>query len=379
MKIVMFYHSLLSDYNHGNAHFLRGIVSELTARSHDVKVYEPADSWSLKNLLSQCGPGPVEQFKNIYPALSSIQYDSAAVDLDSILSDADLVLVHEWNEHGLVSRIGSHHARHNNYLLFFHDTHHRSVTAPADMAAYDLSNYDGVLAFGNCIANIYRKNKWAKTAWTWHEAADTRIFRPLSSPSILGDLVWIGNWGDDERTAELKEFLLEPVKSLGLAAHVHGVRYPADALSCLADAGITYAGYLPNFLVPRLFASYKFTLHVPRRPYVQALPGIPTIRVFEALACGIPLISTPWSDSEHLFTGTEFLLARTGTEMKQLMRKIISDPSLAAHLVSSGLDTILKRHTCSIRVDELFAICSEFGVNVSQSHKSFSSMEVKNA
>ncbi len=42
-------------------------------------------------------------------------------------------------------------------------------------------------------------------------------------------------------------------------------------------------------------------MHIPRRPYVESLPGIPTIRVFEALACGIPLISAPWSDSEALF------------------------------------------------------------------------------
>ena len=43
------------------------------------------------------------------------------------------------------------------------------------------------------------------------------------------------------------------------------------------------------------------TVHVPRRPYVDALPGIPTIRVFEALACGIPLVSAPWRDEEGLF------------------------------------------------------------------------------
>ena len=52
MRIVMFYHSLLSDWNHGNAHFLRGIVSELLSRDHDVQVYEPQEAWSLQNLLA---------------------------------------------------------------------------------------------------------------------------------------------------------------------------------------------------------------------------------------------------------------------------------------------------------------------------------------
>ena len=51
MRIVGFYHSLVSDWNHGNAHFLRGVVRELLARGHDVRIYEPADGWSRENLL----------------------------------------------------------------------------------------------------------------------------------------------------------------------------------------------------------------------------------------------------------------------------------------------------------------------------------------
>src|SRR5205085_9261795 len=101
-----------------------------------------------------------------------------------------------------------------------------------------------------------------------------------------GDLIWIGNWGDDERTEELNEFLIQPAKALGLKARIHGVRYPASALQLLEDAEIEYAGWLPNFEAPHAFAGYKFTVHIPRRPYVEALPGIPTIRIFEALACG---------------------------------------------------------------------------------------------
>ena len=42
--------------------------------------------------------------------------------------------------------------------------------------------------------------------------------------------MWIGNWGDDERSEELREFLIEPVKTLGLKAQVYGVRYPQEAL-----------------------------------------------------------------------------------------------------------------------------------------------------
>ena len=51
MKIVLFYHSLLSDWNHGNAHFLRGIATELIASGNEVIIYEPTESWSLPNLV----------------------------------------------------------------------------------------------------------------------------------------------------------------------------------------------------------------------------------------------------------------------------------------------------------------------------------------
>ena len=118
-----------------------------------------------------------------------------------------------------------------------------------------------------------------------------------------GDLVWIGNWGDDEREAELDEFLLEPVRALALDATVHGVRYPERALAKLRRAGIRYARLAAQLRgAANVFARHRVTVHVPRRPYVEALPGIPTIRVFEALACGIPLVSAPWRDAEGLFT-----------------------------------------------------------------------------
>jgi spore maturation protein CgeB len=357
MRIVCFVHSLLSDWNHGNAHFLRGVATELVSRGHDVAVYEPRDAWSLQNLVADHGEQALDGFRAAYPALSSTRYDLASFDLDRALDGADLVIVHEWNDHGLVQRIGGHRRRSGSYRLLFHDTHHRSVTDPDSMAAYDLSDYDGVLAFGGVIRDLYLQRGWAERAWTWHEAADTRVFHPLPEETREGDLVWIGNWGDGERTAELHELLIEPVRDLGLKARVHGVRYPESGREALRAAGIDYAGWLPNHEVPRAFARFRVTVHVPRRPYVQALPGIPTIRPFEALACGIPLVSAPWEDSEGLFrAGRDYLVAKDGEEMKRHLRGLLSDPEMAAEIAGSGRERVLDRHTCAHRVDELFAI-----------------------
>ncbi len=375
MRLILFCHSLLSDWNHGNAHFLRGVVTELQARGHDVVVYEPEEAWSLQNLLAERGEEPLHQLAATYPTLQCIRYRAETLDLDDALEGADAVLVHEWNDHALVHRLGLHRAGHAHYRLLFNDTHHRSVTDRAAMAAYDLRHYDGCLAFGRVIRDLYLNQGWTRRAWTWHEAADTRVFHPV--PANLpedkdGDVVWIGNWGDDERSAELREFLLDPVRELGLRATIHGVRYPAAALAALAEAGITYGGWLPNFTAPAVYSQFRVTVHVPRGPYVRALPGVPTIRPFEALACGIPLISAPWDDVEHLFTaGEDFLCARDGAEMRRHLQAVLHEPELAASLARHGRATILRRHTCAHRVDELLAILAECQAEpASQAHQS---------
>jgi spore maturation protein CgeB len=352
MKIVVFCHSLVSDWNHGNAHFIRGVVTELMARGVDVHVYEPKDGWSVTNLIQEHGPDALEGFQKAYPDLKSRPYDPATLDLNKALSGADSVIVHEWSDHDLVRRIGEHRKNKGHYVLLFHDTHQRSVTESESMARYDLQNYDGVLAFGNVVRDTYLRNGWTQNAWTWHDAADTRLFHPIPSAKE-GDLVWIGNWGDEERTAELHEFLLDPVKRLGIRAKVYGVRYPEKAIRELAHAGIEYGGWLPNYEVPQLFAKYRVTVHVPRMSFVRSMPGIPTARVFEALACGIPLISAPWNDRERLFAKADFLSARNGEEMEAQLSWVLHNEAAAREIASHGRRTVLEKHTCSHRADEL--------------------------
>ncbi|MCC6346573.1 MAG: glycosyltransferase, partial [Nitrospirales bacterium] len=194
---------------------------------------------------------------------------------------------------------------------------------------------------------------------------DTRLFHPAPEPVQGGDLVWIGNWGDGERTSELYEFILEPARSLGLRLRMYGVRYPEEAKVLLRQTGGEYAGWLPNHAVPQVFARFRVTVHVPRRPYVETLPGIPTIRPFEALACGIPLVCSPWDDVEGLFSpGKDYLVARNGREMERHLRTLLQDEALRGELAAHGRQTILRRHTCGHRVDELLAIVGQLGGKV---------------
>jgi spore maturation protein CgeB len=362
MRIVLFCHSIVSDWNHGNAHFLRGIVRELQRRGHRLEVLEPLNGWSLSNLRADLGEEAEAPFRAAYPDLSSRPYDPETLDLEAALDGAELVLVHEWTPHVMVRRLADHRRTHNRFRLLFHDTHHRSVTAPTTLPREELSEFDGVLAFGEAIREVYLRDGWAARVWTWHEAADTTVFRPHQAERT-GDLIWIGNWGDEERTAELAEFLFQPAAALHLNVTVHGVRYPQEALDRLAAARFRYSGYIANPAVPQAFARHRATVHVPRRPYAAALPGIPTIRVFEALACGIPLISAPWRDSEGLFApGRDFLVAENGHAMQRQLARVLNEPELAAAIADQGRKTVLARHTCAHRADELLGICRELGL-----------------
>ena len=356
MRIVYFTHSLQSCWNNGSAHFLRGLLRELTNLGHDVRVFEPAGGWSLDNLMRDHGTSALRAFKSAYPELASTTY-RPDTDVERLVDGADLVIVHEWNEPSLVRALSNLRRRGSSFILLFHDTHHRAVSEPQVMRALDLDGFDGVLAFGEALAEIYRGWGWGARAFVLHEGADVRLFKPLQAEDERQGLVWVGNWGDGARIRELEEFVLTPSKAAGFSLDAYGVRYPAEAIELLTKFGVVYKGWLANARAPEVFARYMATVHVPRRFYVDQLQGIPTIRVFETLACGLPLINTQWTDTEGLFrTGVDFLEAQTGAEVAKHLRDIRNDAELRLSLARCGRETILSRHTCAHRAHELLNI-----------------------
>ncbi len=365
IRFRIFAHSWISDWNHGNAHFLRGLVRELQHLGHEVRCYEQFGSWSLSNLVEKEGDTAqqaIEQFRVGFPNLDVRLYQRDAALEDALrmeLAGADVVIIHEWNEPAVVNTILSL-KRDLGFRVLLHDTHHRAHTNPGELLRFQLQLFDGVLAFGEAIRRIYIDGFGIERAWTFHEAADVVHFSPLQEEHSF-DLLWIGNWGDEERTRELMEFLIEPATQLRhLKTVVYGVRYPEEGKAALAAAGIEYRGYLPNLMAPSAYARSALSLHVPRRLYANGLSGIPTIRVFEALACGSPLLCAPWEDAEHLFRpGQDYLIAGSGSEMTSAIRWLLRDDAARKQIAENGRQTILQRHTCAHRAAQLVEICGE--------------------
>ncbi len=364
LTFCFFAHSWVSDWNHGNAHFLRGLARALVRMGHQVRCCEQLGSWSLSNLVNQEGEraiDAIDQFRRTYPELNVHFYsrENLAEFAEEILAGVDVVIIHEWNEPEVVNQILAHKSR-RGFAALFHDTHHRAYTRAGDMLRLRLDLFDGVLAFGEAIRRIYVEGFGMPRAWTFHEAADPDVFFPRELDKDT-DVLWIGNWGDEERTRELHEFLVGPAAAMeGCHVVVHGVRYPREALQQLARAGVDFRGYLPNLCASEAYGRSRLALHVPRRQYANGLSGIPTIRVFEALACGAPLLCSPWTDTEGLFrAGEDYLVLPDGRAMQAEIEHLLRDERGRRQLAAHGLETIRNRHTCAHRATQLVEICEE--------------------
>jgi spore maturation protein CgeB len=363
LRLVYIAHTLRSDWNNGNAHFLRGLLRAMANLGHHVNILEPETDWSIDNLKTEpLGEHSLEQFKQVYFDLDVQTY--AASDSESqwqkYLDGAQIVILHEWNSPTLAKRLLELREQ-LGFRLLFHDTHHRASSSPDQMQQFGLTRFDGILAFGDVLRAVYRERFGIKQVWTLHEAADITVFHPTPSREHKTDVVWIGNWGEGERSREIREFLLEPAAQLTPSVRftIYGVRYPQDGLRALEEAHVRYAGYLPNLDAPGVYATARVTVHIPRQQYASVMRGIPTIRVFEALACGIPLISAPWQDTEHLFRPSDLCFVENTDEMVHAMQTLLQEPAAAAEQARRGLETILARHTCMHRAQELTTICEE--------------------
>ncbi len=178
----------------------------------------------------------------------------------------------------------------------------RGRPRPHEMARFDLAAYDGVLAFGEVIrADLPASAAGRQRAWTWHEAADTRVFRPLPGRRAARR-TWSGS--ATGATASAARSCASSCSArrggCGLTGTDPRRALPAARRGCaIRRAGLRYRGWLANHRVPeRLRRAPRDGPRARAAPTSQALPGIPTIRPFEALACGIPLISAPWEDAE---------------------------------------------------------------------------------
>ena len=268
MRFAFFYHSARSDWNHGNAHFLRGLVRSLTGLGHTSVCYEAARGWSVTNLVAGAGLRPLVEFKRRFSFVDVRLYDPQPLGalerrLELELGGVDVVVLHEWPavEQPALLQLLLRLRRRCGYRLLFHDTHYRTLTQPARIARLGLERCDAILAFSPSLAATYREclGLGPERVHVVHEAADDALFHPLPpDPHLpLDDALFVGNWGGPDRASELRAFYFRPARRLRAERRfaLYGVRYPpefaARAPGALRDRLPRLAAQSPRPASPR--------------------------------------------------------------------------------------------------------------------------------
>ena len=264
------------------------------------------------------------------------------------LEGADAVIVHEWNDPALVAAIGAARRRRRRFHPAFPRHAPPRRHRPEQRCAPMISALRRRAGLRRASCATYRTRGGRERIWTWHEAADTRLFRPPAGKEQRGDLVWIGNWGDGERSAELdsscssRSHDAAACRSTSMACAIPRMRCVR-----LARRGHALRRLAAECEVPAVFARHRPPCMCRGAPTWSALPGIPTIRVFEALACGIPLVSAPWHDAEGLFRpATTLGRARRGGD-EALFGALRTTRRCAPRWQRTACHH-LARHTCAI-------------------------------
>ena len=179
-----------------------------------VSIFEPAQGWSIDHLRDEPqGEHSIRSFHAVYPDLSVIAFDNHAdADPDFLRGEPAAMLTWSSCMNGTrpqLAAIAAELREKLGFRLLFHDTHHRASSSPDQIRAFGT---DGLMACSHSAKRSASHLPRAIRHGTRMDAARSRrcrlCFGPLPASEKSTDVVWIGNWGDDERTAEIREFFL---------------------------------------------------------------------------------------------------------------------------------------------------------------------------
>ena len=275
MRVVMFYHSLVSDWNHGNAHFLRGVAGGAAcARGHEVSVFEPRGWLEPRRIwCASTARRRSTAFERAYPDLHEHSYDAR---------DAGSGPGAGRRRPGARARVERPRPGRSASASIAAGT----ARLPAAVPRYAPSLRHRPREHGAPTISRLRRRAGvrrgdsrdlpASAAGRSASGPGTRPRTRASSGRSRGRrarrAIWSGSATGATRSAraELHEFLFEPVRALGLRRAVYGVRYPRAALDG-ARRGRHRVRRLAAELstCPQRLRRYRVTVHVPRRPYVD--------------------------------------------------------------------------------------------------------------
>jgi spore maturation protein CgeB len=344
LRIVILGLSITSSWGNGHATTYRGLVRELARAGHDVLFLERDVEWYAAN---RDLPNPPDGRTALYRSLDELKQTYAG-DIEA----ADLVIVGSFVPEG--SEVGRWVVDHAAGITAFYDidtpvTLAKLARGEEEYISRDLiPRYDLYLSFtGGPTLDRLERELGAPLARPLYCSVDPDLYHPEAVPERW-DLAYMGTYSDD-RQPGLSQLLITP------AAHwregrfaVAGPQYPADIRW---PSNVHRIEHLPPARHRGFYAAQRFTLNLTRADMIAA--GFsPSVRLFEAAACGTTIVSDRWEGLEtFLEPGREILVAESSEDVLGWLRELPDDERLA--IGARGRARVLSEHTAAHRASEL--------------------------
>ncbi|HWE00834.1 MAG TPA: glycosyltransferase [Tepidisphaeraceae bacterium] len=344
LRLVFIGLSITSSWGNGHATTYRGLVRELVHRGHDVLFLEHDKPWYASN---RDLPVPPFGQTRLYESFDDLTHRFAGD-----VAEADAVIVGSYVPHGVA--VGEWVTRTAGSLTAFYD-----IDTPVTLAKLErgdteylsrelIPRYDLYLSFtGGPTLRRLEHTFGARRAEPLYCSVDPTLYFPETRQPTW-DLGYLGTYSPD-RQPTLNHLLLESARQWENGRFtVAGPQYP-DSIRW--PANVKRISHLPPAEHRAFYCSQRFTLNVTRADMIHAGYS-PSVRLFEAAACGVPIISDAWDGLESFFEiGKEILVARS-TEDALLMLKEIDDDT-RRWIGRRACERVLASHTAAHRAAEL--------------------------
>jgi spore maturation protein CgeB len=345
MRIVIFGLAITSSWGNGHATTYRALVRALSSRGHDVLFLERDLPWYADN---RDLPTPTYARASVYRNVDELEEMHA-----SDIRDADLVVVGSYVPEGI--RVGDlvHRTARGVTAFYDIDTPVTLAKLEADGTEYitrgQIPRYDLYLSFtGGPILSRLERHFGAKRARPLYCSVDPEAYFPEPSTEPDYDLGYLGTYSADRQNT-LDALLLQPASSWPQGRFVvAGPQYPG---SLRWPANVHRVQHLSPAEHRRFYNRLRYTLNVTRKDMIDAGYS-PSVRLFEAAACGTPIISDAWPGIDRFFSpGAEILLARRSQDTLSYLMNIPESDRLA--IAELARQRVLRLHSSLQRAREL--------------------------
>jgi spore maturation protein CgeB len=342
MKIVIFGLTISSSWGNGHATIWRGLLRETIARGHDVTFVErDVPYYAAHRDLHELPGGSLVLYD---------EWDWYAAS--RALRDADVAIVTSYCPDGIAA---SRLVCESSALRVFYDLD--TPVTLARLAAGEsltympengLADFDVALSFtGGGALTALQEKLGARAAAALYGSVDPAVHHPVHGrEEFRSELSYLGTFAAD-RQETLNELFIKPARELPQRRFViGGAQYPQEFPW---TPNIFFLQHLAPSQHPAFFCSSRLTLNVTRAS-MRAMGWCPSGRLFEAAACGTPLISDWWEGLDEFFTpDEEILIAQNGFDVIAALQR--SDGDLR-QIAAAARERVLAQHTAAHRAEE---------------------------